>query len=116
MDDTPCREWMKKTGCTAKQYSLAYKRVYNHKYFGHNTSGFTLEQEIARSMETADGKVVNGKTRKRNGPAIQDDGVVPVLKARRKRILAPAPDDRIVPPPSDDWIDLCDYMWIEELD
>jgi len=116
--NSPMREWMKKTGCTTRQYALAYKRAHNHKYFGHPTEGFTLEQEIARAMETADGKIVNGKTRKRNGPAIQDDGNVPVLKVRRKRILAPAPDALAVPLPFDGcWTESPeDYLWLDEQD
>jgi len=110
--------WKQKTGCTTKQYYLAYKRWYNHKYFGHETTGFTLEQEIARAMQTDSGGVVTGKTRKKRSLAVQDNGVVPVLKVRRKRIFAPTPDALAVPMP----IDACwtespeDWTWLDEQD
>ena len=69
-------------------------------------------------MQTDDGKVVKGETRKRMCIAIQDNGVIPVLKVRRKRIFAPTPDALAVPMP----IDACwtespeDWTWLDEQD
>jgi hypothetical protein len=110
--------WKQKTGCSTDQYKRAYGRWYNLRYFGNEATGFTLEQEIVRAMETDNGTVVKGATRKKTCLAVQDNGVVPVLKPRRKRIFAPTPDALAVPPPIDAcWTEsLEDWTWLDEQD
>jgi hypothetical protein len=70
-------------------------------------------------METEDGKIIDGETRKRLNLTVQQNGIVPVLKVRRKkRIHAPAPDALAVPMPFDGcWTESPeDYTWLDEQD
>jgi len=67
------------TGCSNDQYMLAVARYRSNKNRG--TAGFTLEQEIARSMETDNGKIITDETRKQDHLRIQVNGEVPLEKA-----------------------------------
>lgn len=113
------RKWMAATGCNVEQYYHAYVRWFRNKD-NHNTA-FSLEQEIARSMERPDGKVVTGHTRKVSREKIQANGQVPVLDytpVRRKKRLPTAPDASVVPLPFDEcWKDFPDdTAWVDQLD
>jgi hypothetical protein len=93
------RKWIATTGCSEEQYYKAYTR-WSKNRDNHSSTAFSMEQEIARSMDRPDGKVVVGHTRKVSGVKIQANGEVPV-PVRRKRRLPPAPDASAVPPPMD---------------
>jgi hypothetical protein len=67
------------TGCSNDQYLLAFARYNNNKRRG--VAGFTLEQEIARSMETDNGKIIMDENRKQDHRSIQVNGEVPLTEA-----------------------------------
>jgi hypothetical protein len=67
------------TGCSEDQYLRAIARYNINKK--RDTAGFTLEQEIARSMETDDGKIIMDETLKRRKLLIQVNGEVPLEEA-----------------------------------
>lgn len=89
------RKMIELTGCSEEQYTRAYGR---YKANQKNAGAFTLQQEIARSMETEDGRVGGSKFGKKHFVALQHDGDVPSLeRKRRKRILPPAPAEDPLP-------------------
>ena len=104
-------EIMAATGCTKEQYKRAFYRWRGNKLNGDH--GFTLEQEITRSMETDNGTLIAGVTWKKKIEAVQMDGDVPVPCEQRS-----APEASAVPMPFDEcWTDYpVDDAWVDQLD